>query len=287
MAYNLQQQARRLAFYNQGNRTNSASSDDLDPASAKSHIKRIDCNAPLTLILSALEEDGCVVVNDFTSSSELDNAQKELSPHFEAQPPPAYSEQPSQNASDRNIPLTQLLNTHATLRTLLLAPADIHSIAAHFLRLTTTHYASTTPISTTVDHTLSSANARILSPGSRASPLTRADAIHHHSHLKEASYTTGRDVCLQLTIPAGDISRATGAPTVVPGSHLWGDSRPSFGEVVSVELEKGDALITLGSLYQATGAYMNGEKDETRTLYCVRFCNGVTRPEVLPSEPSS
>lgn len=291
MAYHLQQQARRLAFYNQSGRTNSNSSDELakdEGISNKKNVKRVSSHAPLTLVISALEEDGCVVITEFTSASALDDAHKELKPHFESFPPPAYSAQPVDKAASSSegtstLPVAHLLASHNALNALLLAPAEIQSIAAHFLSLTTTHYTSTTPISTTAKHTLSNATARVLYPGIRASPLSRTDAIHHHRHLEGRTYTAGRDIALQVLIPASSLSGGTGAPTVIPGSHLWSDARPQFDaerDVVSVPLEPGEALVTLGSLYQGTGAYLNGEKDEFRSFYVVSYCNGVTRPEV-------
>lgn len=296
MAYHLQQQARRLAFYNQAGRTNSNSSDELakeNGVNSKRQVKRISSHAPLSFVLSALEEDGCVVISEFTSVTALDNAQNELKPHFEAHPPPAYSEQPvdqTHTLSYRTLPISHLIASHDALRALLLAPPEIQSIAAHFLRLTTTHYTSTTSVSTVAQHALSNATARILYPGTHASLLSRADAIHHHRHLDERAYTAGRDITLQVLIPTSELSRGTGAPTVILGSHLWSDTRPNFDaerDVTSVPLKPGDALVTLGSLYQGTGAYINGEKDEFRPFYTVSYCNGVTRPEVFPLLPET
>lgn len=69
---------------------------------------------------------------------------------------------------------------------------------------------------------------------------------------------------------------------MIPGSHLWGDGQPTFNEehdVVSAEMDKGDVLITLGSLYQGVGGFRTGEKAERKTMFVISCVNGVTRPE--------
>lgn len=79
----MHQKARRLAFYSHSTSARSTSPDDLQHEHAtiqKSHIKRIDAGAPLKSLITALEEDGCLIVNDFTDASTLDTAKQELKP---------------------------------------------------------------------------------------------------------------------------------------------------------------------------------------------------------------
>jgi len=279
----LQQQARRLAFY-----TNSSSDDNLRKSpsrSIKPQIRRVDSNAPLSHIVAALEEDGCVVITDFTSPSSIDAAQQELEPYLDTLSPSDSEKPATEHTVTNTLPLSHLLASNEGLRSAILGPPLIHSVAAHFLTLSTTHYAANNPVATTAQPALSNAVAQVLRPSQTPPPLSRPDAIHHHRHLQSSTYTSGRDVALHLIVPTSDTSPATGAPRVVPGSHLWSDGPPDFDAehgIISVEMEKGDALITLGSLYQASGSFRNGEKAETMMFYHVSFCNGVTRPEVLP-----
>ena len=83
MAYLLQQQARRLAYYP----PNSNSSSGADAVGvngvAPATIKRVSASSPLSQLVAVLEEDGCVVVKGFTSASTITAAQRELAPWLE------------------------------------------------------------------------------------------------------------------------------------------------------------------------------------------------------------
>jgi len=61
------------------------------------------------------------------------------------------------------------------------------------------------------------------------------------------------------------ITKANGATRVIPGSHLWDYTLPPQEEqTVHVELQPGDAFMTLGGLYHAASA--NTTVDEDRVL---------------------
>jgi ectoine hydroxylase-related dioxygenase (phytanoyl-CoA dioxygenase family) len=69
---------------------------------------------------------------------------------------------------------------------------------------------------------------------------------------------------------------ANGATVVIPGSHLWPDSRcPQTHEAVPAELEPGDATIFLGSTYHAGGA--NVTTDQARETVGIFMCKGMYR----------
>jgi ectoine hydroxylase-related dioxygenase (phytanoyl-CoA dioxygenase family) len=68
----------------------------------------------------------------------------------------------------------------------------------------------------------------------------------------------------------------------VPGSHLWGDAKPDFGDgskgVVDVDMEAGDAFLMLGSLYHAGGEFRLEKGD--RMMHIMFCCSGNMRQEV-------
>jgi hypothetical protein len=66
----LLQQARRLAF---------GSKEPTEHLRA-ARVKRLSRSAPLSLFIEALEQDGCVIIKDFTDEATLKQADKEVRP---------------------------------------------------------------------------------------------------------------------------------------------------------------------------------------------------------------
>lgn len=123
-------------------------------------------------------------------------------------------------------------------------------------------------------------------PGCKAQQLHRDDKNHHARHAKADKYTKGRDMLLGMFVPACDTFKANGATRIVPGSHLWGDDKPDYGEtgdkgVIDAELKKGEAFIMLGSLYHGAGNYTLPTGN--RTVHIMFMCSGVHRQEVSHS----
>lgn len=122
-------------------------------------------------------------------------------------------------------------------------------------------------------------------PGTAAQRLHRDDKNHHARHTAATSYTKGRDMLLGLFIPDCDTFRENGATRVVPGSHLWDDSRPDFGVdgskgVVDAELKAGEAFVMLGSLYHGGGEFSKAVGN--RMVHIMFMCSGVHRQEEVP-----
>ncbi|KAL4902159.1 hypothetical protein BDW74DRAFT_158707 [Aspergillus multicolor] len=119
---------------------------------------------------------------------------------------------------------------------------------------------------------LTNSMAFYLGPGSKAQGLHRDDQCHHTRH--PAKYET--DIGIMF---AGTRShRANGATNVVPGSNHWDDHRkPRADEAVPAELEKGDALIWLGSTYH--GAGFNSTENEYRLLLAAFMTPGWCRQD--------
>lgn len=102
----------------------------------------------------------------------------------------------------------------------------------------------------------------------------------HNTEAKE--YTLGRDISLTFFAAASKTHRANGATRIVPGSHLWDYSlQPPHTDdacIVDAELNRGDALIILGSVYHGGGA--NTTESEHRRVYtCGVSCSYLRQPE--------
>lgn len=125
-----------------------------------------------------------------------------------------------------------------------------------------------------------------IQPGGKAQKLHRDDKNHHARHARVSEYHQNRDMLLGIFVPNCSTTREIGATRVVPGSHLWGDDEPDFGGpaanygkgVVDAELEAGDAIIMLGSLYHGGGQY--SKSTGSRMVHIMFMCSGIYRQEV-------
>jgi hypothetical protein len=159
-------------------------------------------------------------------------------------------------------------------------------MVTHFLSLTTTNYYDSTPSTNTCPPLLSISITMDTRPGTPAQRLHRDDKNHHARHTASTSYSPNRDILLGLFVPGCDTTKANGATRVVPGSHLWGDSQPSFIDpvtgaslVVDAELKKGEAFMMLGSLYHGAGEYSLPEGN--RMVHIMFCCSGNLRVEEI------
>jgi ectoine hydroxylase-related dioxygenase (phytanoyl-CoA dioxygenase family) len=74
-----------------------------------------------------------------------------------------------------------------------------------------------------------------------------------------------------------DFTEANGATRIVPGSHLWPESRePRDDEVVAAEMPAGSVLFWAGGLLHGAGA---NQTDGVRCGYFVSFSVGWVRQE--------
>lgn len=116
---------------------------------------------------------------------------------------------------------------------------------------------------------LGAAAALELRPGAQAQGLHRDDMVSHGFKPEAKEYSVGRDLSLTFFAASDKTRRANGATRIVPGSHLWDYSQPPPPEddasIVDAEIDRGDSLIILGSVYHGGGA--NTTDDENRRVY--------------------
>jgi ectoine hydroxylase-related dioxygenase (phytanoyl-CoA dioxygenase family) len=85
---------------------------------------------------------------------------------------------------------------------------------------------------------------------------------------------------LQLAsmLALGEFTSVNGATRVVPGSHLWEpDRKPMEHEIVAAEMDRGSALVYLGSTIHGGGP--NVTQDQRRRGMHVSYCVGWLRTE--------
>ncbi|KEF60819.1 uncharacterized protein A1O9_02381 [Exophiala aquamarina CBS 119918] len=272
-----QQQARRVAWCSEGGEAASTHS-----------IKRLSRSSPVSLFIEAIEQDGCVIVTDYSDRTTVEQANEEVRPWLEKQGEGAVVG--ALQGQTRTV--TRLIGKSETVREKFYADPLYQDLCEHFLALETTHYYGDKPSTTTSHPLLSIAITFDIPPGTPAQGLHRDDKNHHARHAAVQSYERRRDVLLGLFVPGCNTTKANGATRVVPGSHLWGDKAPDFGPdgnhgVLDAELEVGEAFIMLGSLYHGGGAYekalgtaKQGSR-ESRTVHAMFSCTGVSRQEEI------
>ncbi|KAJ9295374.1 hypothetical protein DTO271G3_6197 [Paecilomyces variotii] len=259
-------------------------------------IKRIPYSAPREEFISAIEKDGCVIIQNFTTKEKLAKAQSEVQPYLDVDGEISTVGGRSKTVREEffSDPLYQVRSSFSCLRVkfswvlieLHTYKYVVQDLSSHFLSLTTTNYYNTEPSTNTTHPLLSIAITMDIRPGATAQRLHRDDKNHHARHVRASSYSyePHRDMLLGLFVPGRDTTKEIGATRVVPGSHLWGDERPDFGPdgckgVVDAEMKAGDAFVMLGSVYHGGGEFM---KDSgSRTVHIMFMCSGVYRQEEI------
>ncbi|KAK1637717.1 hypothetical protein BDP81DRAFT_517335 [Colletotrichum phormii] len=220
-------------------------------------VQHLCREAGLQAFIGAIEEDGCVVIKDFTDHASLDAAHEEVQPYLNA------------SLAQSGSTVGALNGGTATCTRL--------EIADHFIGLETEIWYGDEPTIHKSDPLLSISITMSSQPGAKAQKLHRDDKNHHARHIKASHHTKGRDMLLGLFVPECDTFETNGATRIVPGSHLWGDGKPDFGPdgqsgVQNAELKRGEASVMLGSLYHGAGQY--SLETGSRTVHIMFMCSG-------------
>lgn len=128
-----------------------------------------------------------------------------------------------------------------------------------------------------------------VSPGSEPQGLHR-DSMPHHINNPECTvdeYSFERDVAIHIFIAGTRTTKENGATRFVLGSHLGKSTDPPNEEdAVYAEMEPGDAMIMLSSIYHAGSANMS--KDEDRLVFTIFMNRGTMRAvSLVPSLKNS
>ncbi|KAF2501518.1 hypothetical protein BU16DRAFT_477258 [Lophium mytilinum] len=242
-------------------------------------LRRIPYDSPRSAFIEALENNGCVIVQNFTTQEALAEAKKDVQPYLDVEEP-ASSVGALQGSTKT---CTRLIGRSATVREKFLADELYQDMVEHFLAIESTCYYGANATTTTCHPLLSVSITVDMRPGTLAQQLHRDDKNHHARHTAVPYYQRNRDVLLGLFVPDCATRRENGATRVVPGSHLWGDAKPDFGDgskgVVDVEMEAGDAFLMLGSLYHGGGQFMLEEG--SRMMHIMFCCAGNMRQEEI------
>lgn len=107
-----------------------------------------------------------------------------------------------------------------------------------------------------------------IDPDERPQFLHRDDALFPFPH-------DGYDAMVNVMWALTPFTKANGGTRVIPGSHKWpADRQAEVGETVQAEMEVGDAFIYLGRTLHAGGA---NQSNEARLGAVISYCLGFLR----------
>lgn len=214
------------------------------PTHAKPTIQRFDANDIATtteLLVSTIERDGGVIVENIITSELAAQIKRDLEPYFDTdkEDPSGFFPVTTQRASG-------LLAFSDACADLACNPTYTN-VANKMISSTYTYWAGQKQDTVTSKPVISSTVGFRVNPGGRQQDLHRDDADYH---------TRNCDMPMMLGCVTA-LTKTTaenGATIVIPGSHLWGPERcPLNEEAVPAELNPGDALIFVGNMYHAGG----------------------------------
>ncbi|KAK5467755.1 hypothetical protein LTS15_000728 [Exophiala xenobiotica] len=239
----------------------------VNGSSKKPTIARCDANDPATtteLLVSIIERDGGVIVENLISEELARRIKSELKPYFDTDKKDCSGFFP-----DTTQRATGLLGRSDGCVELATNPTYIN-VANKMLSSTYTYWSGQEQETVTSKPIISSTVAFRVNPGGRQQVLHRDDGDYHTRNV-DMPMMLGCVTALTKT------TKENGATICIPGSHVWGPDRcPYDEEAVPAELEPGDALIFVGNLYHAGGG--NITKDQARETIGIFLCKPYYRP---------
>lgn len=214
---------------------------------------RLSCDVAADDVVSALERDGGVIIEDFLVRETLEGLRRDLLPLLERQ---STGRDGFAGFKTRRLSALFAHTRHCVeiaTHPLYLAPAE------HFLCRSREVWVGGDRLSLAADIRIGVTQAIQLAPGQGAQPLHRDDTVFMWRHP-----TGGREGRVQVICALSDFTVENGGTLVIPGSHLWDDERkPELSDAIPTVMKAGSALIFLGSTFHAGGA--NTTANEYRT----------------------
>ncbi|KAL7767144.1 hypothetical protein ACKLNR_005060 [Fusarium oxysporum f. sp. zingiberi] len=202
-------------------------------------ITALPATAPIEEIVSVIRRDGGIIIKNFITPEEADRIQAEADPHYQ-----------------------KVGKYEGTL----FPPTD--PPLSYPFRDGKRYKCVSNPVL---------AVSEAFSRGrSKAQPLHRDDMAQHFDHVEGS----GESSLLGLLVAGTKCTFENGATQVIVGSHLWPEaaiSGPADRSMCSTaEMEKGDAVMIIGSLWHGAGANIT---DERRNIFSCHMVRGSYRAD--------
>ncbi len=201
-------------------------------------VTRLEGDAPTSRMLSALKDNGAVVLHNLIDTATIHRIANEVDPYLHAADPAmTHVNGVLQEffAGVRNV--TGLAGKSPTFVDEVLLHPSLLGVADGLLGENSASVA------------LNVAHLMAREPGAERQWVHRDQEVW--SYLPESF----PDVEVSIVLALGDFSKENGATAVVPGSHRWDlGRRPEEDEIAYAEMPAGSAVLYLGSTLHAGGA---------------------------------
>ncbi|EXA31732.1 hypothetical protein FOVG_16971 [Fusarium oxysporum f. sp. pisi HDV247] len=233
-------------------------------------ITALPATAPIEEIVSVIRRDGGIIIKGFITPDEADRIQAEADPHYQKVgkyegtlfPP---TDPPLSGFAGKSPTFAHKAINHPVYRE---ASKLLLKEESYPFRDGKRYKCVSNPVL---------AVSEAFSRGrSKAQPLHRDDMAQHFEHVEGS----GESSLLGLLVAGTKCTFENGATQVIVGSHLWPEaaiSGPADRSMCSTaEMEKGDAVMIIGSVWHGAGANIT---DERRNIFSCHMVRGSYRAD--------
>ncbi|EXM17067.1 hypothetical protein RAB80_009071 [Fusarium oxysporum f. sp. vasinfectum] len=233
-------------------------------------ITALPATAPIEEIVSVIRRDGGIIIKGFITPDETDRIQAEADPHYQKVgkyegtlfPP---TDPPLSGFAGKSPTFAHKAINHPVYRE---ASKLLLKEESYPFRDGKRYKCVSNPVL---------AVSEAFSRGrSKAQPLHRDDMAQHFDHVEGS----GESSLLGLLVAGTKCTFENGATQVIVGSHLWPEaaiSGPADRSMCSTaEMEKGDAVMIIGSVWHGAGANIT---DERRNIFSCHMVRGSYRAD--------
>ncbi|KAJ4050877.1 hypothetical protein NW756_003975 [Fusarium oxysporum] len=233
-------------------------------------ITALPATAPIEEIVSVIRRDGGIIIKGFITPDEADRIQAEADPHYQKVgkyegtlfPP---TDPPLSGFAGKSTTFAHKAINHPVYRE---ASKLLLKEESYPFRDGKRYKCVSNPVL---------AVSEAFSRGrSKAQPLHRDDMAQHFDHVEGS----GESSLLGLLVAGTKCTFENGATQVIVGSHLWPEaaiSGPADRSMCSTaEMEKGDAVMIIGSVWHGAGANIT---DERRNIFSCHMVRGSYRAD--------
>ncbi|KAL8999559.1 MAG: hypothetical protein Q9169_001648 [Polycauliona sp. 2 TL-2023] len=239
------------------------------------YIGELSATAPLEDILSVIDRDGGVILNDLVSPEELGSIQQELGKFVKG------DRDEDDGFFKGLVPQETILIGGLVGKSDTLAKVCEHPVLEGLRREILTDHGTRRiekyDLPYHIDPLLSVSLSFRIRYGAVRQRLHRDDGTHLIEH-ESKPYRLNDAAQLGCLIAGVETTQANGATMFIPGSHRWDDRRePRLDEVTFAEMKPGAALVFLASCWH--GAGHNSVPGFTRVLHGLFFVRGTMRTQ--------
>ncbi|EWG42541.1 hypothetical protein FVEG_04318 [Fusarium verticillioides 7600] len=233
-------------------------------------ITALPATAPIEEIVSVIRRDGGIIIKNFITPEEADRIQAEADPHYQKVgkyegtlfPP---TDPPLSGFAGKSPTFAHKAINHIVYRE-----------ASKLLLKEESYPFRDGKRCKCVSYPVLAVSEAFSRGRSKAQPLHRDDMAQHFDHVEGS----GESSLLGLLVAGTKCTFENGATQVIVGSHLWPEaaiSGPADRSMCSTaEMEKGDAVMIIGSVWHGAGANIT---DERRNIFSCHMVRGSYRAD--------